>query len=464
MRTALRLTDLLARLHAFTAPLPPTPVAERPPVVEPVETTHTSQRPPVVEPVETTPTTQRPPVVEPVETTHTSQRPPVVEPVETTPTSQRPPVVEPVETTPTTQRASGVVSTGSTTGLRSDASRASILDPLGRSRSDRPRVGHPVRVSLPFLSDGVAPTARALARQVDETTCGAAVLAMMAMAGDPWLALQVARDPAHRFATLQHRVHRACARTGPVPWPRRFGTAPWAAATVARFGDTRFTHRVVGGARGAEVLAAAVAAASSGVPVPLFTGGDLGGGWQAAVPRHVVLLADARPADARPAAVGPDDARPDDARPDDARPDDARPDDARPDDARPDDARPDDARPDDARPDDARPDDARPDDARPDDARPDDARPDDARPDDARPDDARPDDARPDDDVRPGGGSGVVGPGRGVVRIYEPSSATLHTVPTSTLLDPDAAAPRDRAALTAALGGWPHVVWALLPR
>ncbi|QAY70347.1 hypothetical protein [Xylanimonas protaetiae] len=247
--------------------------------------------------------------------------------------------------------------TASSSGLRAalaglgDASRASVLDPLGLSRP-APPVFRPAPVTLPFLADGAAPAAPAWARQVDETTCGAAVLSLLAMAGDPWLALQVARDPARRFAALQHRVHRACARTGPVPWPLRLGTAPWAAASVARFGDVRYTHGVVGGASGARVLRQAVRAASAGIPVPLFTGGDLRGGWQTAVPRHVVLLT---------------------------------------------------------------------------------------------------------------AGAGDQGAG-GVVRVYEPSSATMHAVPTALLLDPDAATERDRAALTAALGHWPHVVWAVLPR
>ncbi|GAB2457180.1 hypothetical protein [Xylanimonas ulmi] len=229
----------------------------------------------------------------------------------------------------------------------SDASRRSVLDPLGRTGPSG-RVGYPTRVSLPFLARGAERVPTAPARQIDETTCGAAVLTALAMAGDPRLALRVARDPQRQFAALQRRAHRACARELP-PWPRRYGTAPWAAAAVARFAGVRYTHRVVGaGERGAAVLAAAVAAAASGVPVPLFSGGDLGGGWQTAAPRHVVLLVDAR------------------------------------------------------------------------------------------------DEAG------------------GVVRLYEPSSATAHTVPTSALLAPEQA--RERGALTAALGAWPHVVWALLPR
>ncbi|MCL1868803.1 MAG: hypothetical protein FWF90_00105 [Promicromonosporaceae bacterium] len=199
--------------------------------------------------------------------------------------------------------------------------------------------GFPAPVTVPSLHGAGPP-----ARQIDETTCGAAVLAMLALAGDPDLARRVAADPGPRFAVLQRRLHRECAREG--WWPRRLGTAPWAAARVARCGPVRYTHRVVGsGAEGEAVLHAAVAAASSGVPVPLFTGGDLARGWQTAVPRHVVLLVDAAP--------GPD----------------------------------------------------------------------------------------------------------GVARVYEPSSAALHAVPVQTLLQ--GAPERD---LMPALGWWPHVVWAVLPR
>jgi len=50
-----------------------------------------------------------------------------------------------------------------------------------------------------------------------------------------------------------------------------------------------------------------------------------------------------------------------------------------------------------------------------------------------------------------------------VVRVYEPSSATMHTVPTGVLLVSERAWAGERAVLTSALGGWPHVVWAALP-
>jgi len=232
-----------------------------------------------------------------------------------------------------------------------EESRRSVADPLGRDSGARPaapsHVGRPQRVWLPFLEGDSVRTRTAPARQVDPTTCGSAVLAMLAMAGDPRLSAWVAADPAPRFAELQRRAHRQTSRAGMLPWPQRLGTAPWGAATVARHGQVRYTHRVVGrGKGGAAVLRAAVTAAGSGTPVPLFTGGDLSGGWRAAVPRHVVLLVDA---------------------------------------------------------------------------------------------------------------------GDDVVRVYEPSSATMHTVPTGVLLVSERAWAGERAVLTSALGGWPHVVWAALP-
>ena len=112
------------------------------------------------------------------------------------------------------------------------------------------------------------------------------------------------------------------------------------------------------------LLSVAVDCARAGIPVPLYTGGDLTGGWESAVPRHVVLLTLAD-------GTGHD-------------------------------------------------------------------------------------------------GSAV---------LYEPSGAGLHTVPVAALLDPppaprhrtdpaaqvDRSAARVRKALTAALGGWPHVTWVLLP-
>lgn len=237
--------------------------------------------------------------------------------------------------------------------------RRSVLDPLARERGTG-TVGFPRRLNLPSL-DGTA----AAAVQVDETKCGSAVLAMLGLAGDPRAALRLASDdPAGRFVRLQHAVQAKTNRHGLLlaGWPRTYGTPPWGAARFANYGGVRYTHRVAGSRA---LLEAAVAAARAGIPVPLYTGGDVTNGWDSAVPRHVVLLTLA--------------------------------------------------------------------------------------------------------DGEGDGGSAV---------LYEPSGAGLHTVPVAALLDPppvpsggaetsqstgDRTAARVRKALTAALGGWPHVAWVLLP-
>jgi hypothetical protein len=159
------------------------------------------------------------------------------------------------------------------------------------------------------------------ARQTDATTCGSASLVLLAAAGDPalaaWLAsgwvpssrptelagatdraaALLAERPAHeRFALLQQVVKRrtGARALGPVSWPASLGTPPWGAARVARYPGVRWTHRMVDDTRPDEVAALwelVVAAVRRGVPVPLYAGGDTSGGWQAAVPRHVVLAA-----------------------------------------------------------------------------------------------------------------------------------------------------------------------------
>ena len=181
-----------------------------------------------------------------------------------------------------------------------EAERRGVERPLGGGRPG------PLRV-------GGAP-----ARQTDGTTCGSAVLAMLAAAGDPvlalWLgtgrllpghlppelrAMPAARvtspDAAVRLSGLQHALKRASTRRalGPLPWPAALGTPPWGAARTARFPGTAWSHVLVDDTDPAllgAVLDRADAALAAGVPVPLFTGGDLRGGLAAAVPRHVVLL------------------------------------------------------------------------------------------------------------------------------------------------------------------------------
>lgn len=182
----------------------------------------------------------------------------------------------------------------------------------------------------------------AAARQVDGTTCGAAVLGMLAAAGDPALAywLVTGRAPdgvlppeltgldltdppaphdpdapewfrtpdgraahadatgeeaaAARWGLLQAALHRrSTARTlGPLPWPRALGTPPWGAARLARFPGVAYRSVLVDDTRTSEVddvLARVDSALDRGVPVPLYSGGDLADGLGAAVPRHVVL-------------------------------------------------------------------------------------------------------------------------------------------------------------------------------
>ncbi|MEL7975894.1 hypothetical protein AAG589_08500 [Isoptericola sp. F-RaC21] len=224
--------------------------------------------------------------------------------------------------------------------------RAQVLDPLGRD-VPMPALGRPRTLTLPAAGGVVAP-----ARQADERTCGAAVLAMLALAGDPRRALELSRRPpgaAATFAAWQRALHDRATRGpgGARLWPAALGTPPWGAAAVARYGRVRYTHRVVGGRSAARVLVAAAESAAAGVPVPLYTGGDLAHGASTAVPRHVVLLTAVR---------------------------------------------------------------------------------------------------------------------GGVATIYEPSAARLHAVQLSGLVAAGGAGDGEPRLVAPALGGWPHVVWALLPR
>lgn len=187
-----------------------------------------------------------------------------------------------------------------------------VVDPLGRAAALARAAGPAVR---PLTLGG------ARARQVDGTTCGSSVLGLLAAAGDPVLALWLvtgtalgaapgpSADAAGRWRALQRVVKARTGRggLGPFPWPAALGTPPWGAARTARYAGVRYTHRVVDGAGGDAVLDAALDAAARGVPVPLFTGGDLSGGLAAAVPRHVVLLAAADADRAAPGATRSED-------------------------------------------------------------------------------------------------------------------------------------------------------------
>ena len=164
-----------------------------------------------------------------------------------------------------------------------------------------------------------AGTMASAARQTDATTCGSAVLTMLAATGDPSLALWLvtgrlgpvrppelagappgalallATAPAERrFAAVQRVLKRRSTATAlfGLPWPAALGTPPWGAARVARFPGVTFHHRPVDDTDQVHlrrVLDAVEQALAAGVPVPLYSGGDSSGGWATAVPRHVVL-------------------------------------------------------------------------------------------------------------------------------------------------------------------------------
>ncbi|MCO7272855.1 MULTISPECIES: hypothetical protein [Cellulosimicrobium] len=191
-----------------------------------------------------------------------------------------------------------------TLGALDPRTRRAVVDPLGRA--DPGPSGPRDRRSRPLELGGEP------ARQTDATTCGSAVLGLLAAAGDPVLALWLVTGlrpgddggpggrpragGASRFGELQRVLKRRTNRAalGPLPWPASLGTPPWGAARTARHADVRYVERVVAGDPDDDpVVRAALAAAARGVPVPLFTGGDLALGVATAVPRHVVLLTDA---------------------------------------------------------------------------------------------------------------------------------------------------------------------------
>ncbi len=181
------------------------------------------------------------------------------------------------------------------------------------------QVGAPLR---PAAGSDVLRWGTAAARQTDRTTCGSAVLVMLAAQGDPLLALWLAvgqtcggyrphelrgvdldsppgQDPdaaaSARFGAVQQAMQRRSNRGAllGLPWPPAFGTPPWGAAAAARFPGVAYRSVLVDDSRTSEisaVLSRALRALDLGVPVPLYAGGDLGSGIATSLPRHVVLL------------------------------------------------------------------------------------------------------------------------------------------------------------------------------
>lgn len=200
---------------------------------------------------------------------------------------------------------------------------STVLHALGGGRRPLPRAMGPAGRAgeVGAVHHVVAQLGEGRATQADPTTCGSAALVVLATAGDPslarwlatgtlegerpaelaWLAQSDAEraaqeNPRARFIALQLAVKQASLRhgLGVLPWPGALGTPPWGAARVARFGEVRYTHRLVVDSRAEQsgpVLDHAVAMARSGYPVLLYTGGDTRAGVGAAVPRHVVVLA-----------------------------------------------------------------------------------------------------------------------------------------------------------------------------
>jgi hypothetical protein len=120
-------------------------------------------------------------------------------------------------------------------------------------------------------------------RQPDRRSCGAAVLVMARMLGEPDYArwLRNAEGPAIRFADEVLRTHRRTNRVvdtrnrPQLPWPRALGTQPWALAR-----ELRGRHRVELVRNRAESWRQIVEADQL---VPLYVGSQL-------LPRHVVLV------------------------------------------------------------------------------------------------------------------------------------------------------------------------------
>lgn len=76
-------------------------------------------------------------------------------------------------------------------------------------------------------------------------------------------------------------------------WPQKYGTPPWGASREMRFAQHEYFDRMVVDTslpQSTRVLTHAAQCALRGFPVLLYVGGDTSMGWDAGVPRHVVVL------------------------------------------------------------------------------------------------------------------------------------------------------------------------------
>lgn len=157
----------------------------------------------------------------------------------------------------------------------------------------RPLTSRPVTGAAPTPRDPVPVTLGGTrVTQVDGTTCGAAVLLMLRASGDETLAAELDANPG-MIDSYQREIHADVCRgaLGPLSWPRAYGSPPWSLAREARYPGVDYEARAVDDAseHGRAILNAVWHANRHGIPVPLYTGGNLREGLSRAVPRHVVL-------------------------------------------------------------------------------------------------------------------------------------------------------------------------------
>lgn len=138
----------------------------------------------------------------------------------------------------------------------------------------------------------------ARATQVDPTTCGSASL-VLAQASDPSSEVAVKLgvvgiDAKAEFDSLQADFKNATnRRKAGVAWPHKFGTPPWGASREMRFSGHNYYDRMVVDTslpQSSRILTHAAQSVLRGFPVLLYVGGDTSMGWDAGVPRHVVVL------------------------------------------------------------------------------------------------------------------------------------------------------------------------------
>ncbi|QOQ38492.1 hypothetical protein [Trueperella pecoris] len=140
-----------------------------------------------------------------------------------------------------------------------------------------------------------------LLRQSSRRTCGAmvALVSRMIMEEDFRIGLRNIHD-------VEARLFRDLRRGGfgPISWPASLGTPPWRLAHMlsarahAWEGVPAASYQSMpvdtGTDSGKAVLQWVWHAVGVGLPVPLYTGGDIRGGLSRAVPRHVVLALPAK--------------------------------------------------------------------------------------------------------------------------------------------------------------------------